>query len=156
MFWLHVFLVPMEVGRDRWTPWKWGYRSLWATRMVLGTQPGSSARAACALYHWSISAASAYFFLPQHHSVLLHGCAQPPVFPMTSLWRDYLLFYFILKFLFYAGRNYTYNVMWTRSLTNHRGTSLPLQDPAGTFRWVFSILQLVFLPPWYFLMLWDG
>jgi hypothetical protein len=36
----------------------WSYRWLWATMWVLGSKPGSSARAASSLKHWVISPAS--------------------------------------------------------------------------------------------------
>lgn len=41
---LHVCVctmcVPVE-ARRYWNPWNWTYRCLWATMLILGTEPGS-------------------------------------------------------------------------------------------------------------------
>lgn len=43
-----------EAKMRHWIPWKWNCRLLWATMWVLGTEPGSSRRAASALACWAI------------------------------------------------------------------------------------------------------
>jgi hypothetical protein len=53
------FCVPhaWEEQKKALNPWNWGYRQLWVTMWVLGTEPGSSIRAASVLYYWAISSA---------------------------------------------------------------------------------------------------
>jgi hypothetical protein len=43
-----------HVSRGPQIPWNWSYRWLWATMWVLGIEPGSYWREACALSHWAI------------------------------------------------------------------------------------------------------
>lgn len=52
---LHACLVPGKVRRGWWIPWNWCYRWLWVILQVLGSENGSSWRAASVLNHWSIS-----------------------------------------------------------------------------------------------------
>jgi hypothetical protein len=43
----HMCAVPVEARRGHPIPWKWSSKHLWATMWVLGTEPQSSAKAAC-------------------------------------------------------------------------------------------------------------
>ena len=75
LFCLHVYMctkyMPSAHRGEKTVqmPWHWSYWWLRATLYVLGTEPGSSARAASVLNHWAISSA---LFL-QFSIVLLEG-----------------------------------------------------------------------------------
>lgn len=47
----YVCLVLTETRKVLWIFWKWSYRQMWAAMRLLGTETGSSARAASVLNH---------------------------------------------------------------------------------------------------------
>lgn len=59
----HSRLVAEEVIKGHWIPYNRGYRWLWATMWVLGTEPTYSARATSTLNRWATSLVLHFFFL---------------------------------------------------------------------------------------------
>jgi hypothetical protein len=86
-----VCLVPGK-GRRGNQIWNWNYGWVWPILWVLGTEPESSARTACALSHWSIPP-------PQH------WCLNKELLPQITR-REIVLYWLLASvfFIWYIGK----------------------------------------------------
>lgn len=110
----------VEAWNEHWIHWKWSYRWLLAALWVLGTKPGSYARAANTFNPWAISLTSKILFnLPNRNKFL---------FNLYSIWNSCLEekphrshsenFQQIIQVHLYVGRSHW--VMQHRAISNNR------------------------------------
>ena len=86
-------------GRKTSDSYYWSYWWLWATTYVLGSEPGSSVRAAGALNHWAIFLIpGSYFFNPIGYSV-----REWRSFPLRIIIERCFLILSILLIVFLVG-----------------------------------------------------